>query len=112
MDKRDKLYKPDELPKEITRTVYLHYKIGGYFAGQINIWDWDKPTDSDSIVICGAEVTVKIPNINKKTLKKKAIETLEQEKEKIMAENHQRLKVVQDKIDNLLAIEYQPDKGE
>lgn len=110
ISEKDSEYKPDEIPTEITRKLYAHYGIGGYSAGRITIYDCDVSTvDSNYIVLCEVEQTIKIPPVSQNDLKNKALDVLEDEKQKVLAENHERLKKVQDKIDNLLAIEYRPE---
>lgn len=97
----------EKLPETITQKVYVHlhvsgYSVGNFYCAQCNIAGHDE----DLILICEQDVTFKLPqNID---IKGRVIEGLEAEKDKIKADFHIKLKGVQDKIDNLLAIEYKP----
>ena len=99
----------EKLPKKITKEIFILLDANGY--GNIeecfSCMDFDASKyGSDKILITTKEVTFSIPqNID---VKGKVIEGLETEKEKIQAAFHMKLKDVQDKIDNLLAIEYKP----
>lgn len=106
MGDKYKNYKPDELPSSITRKLYVHYRISGHSAGQIDIFDFALTSDPERVMICEKEVTIKIPRIDRDGLKSKALEVLKREKQKIMADSHMKVRAIQDKIDDLLAIEY------
>lgn len=103
-------YKPNELPSTITKRLYVSYVVGGYLAGEISVLDFSSVgINTEKVEIHQLDVTIDLPEISTNTLKSKALDMLEAEKQKVLAENHKRLKVVQDKIDNLLAIEYKPE---
>lgn len=97
----------EKLPKTIKKKIFVTLAISGWRAGNIGCWDCDiTGSDSDYILLTTQKVTFKLPqNID---VKGKVIEGLEAEKEKIQAETHMKLKDIQEKIDNLLAIEYKP----
>lgn len=102
-------YKPEELPEQITRTLYVGYGIGKYNAGKIVVSEYEHD-DSEgfaTVRLLKEDITFKLPKA-KVDVKGKMLQVLESEKKKILAENHQRLQEVQEKIDRLLAIEYQP----
>lgn len=105
---RSTKYAPDALPESITRKLFVRYAIAGYSAGRIYIWDTDYD-QSDTVPICETEVTIAIPAIDHDGLKSKAVEVLQAELQKVRAENHMKEKAIQDKIDNLLAIEYKQE---
>lgn len=112
MSDRHEEYAPDKVPTSITRTIYVGYGIGKYNAGKIVIDDFSrKGTSSDFAVAPLAEqkITIKLPKC-KVDVKKRMLEVLEEQKCEVLAENHARLKAVQDQIDELLAIEYHPSR--
>ena len=96
-------YEPDALPNQITRKLYVLYGIEGWNQGCISIMD---VAPSSSLILAEHVITLGIPPQGAKELKGKMLVVLEDEKQKILAENYVKLKAVQDKIDNLLAIEY------
>lgn len=114
MNKEDRhtTYQPDAIPASITRTLYVGYGIGQFNAGNIVVSEYEHDTESLATVrIMEKDITFNLPP-SKVDVKGKMLEVLEAEKQKILAENHQRLHKVQEKIDRLLAIEYQQsDKG-
>lgn len=97
----------EKLPKTLTKEMFICLGVGGYNAGDLSVLDFNRSVhNEDYIFICTKKVTFKIPqNID---VKGKVIESLEAEKEKLQADFHMKIKGVQDKIDNLLAIEYKP----
>lgn len=103
---RNTAYKPDALPASITRTLFICYGMGRYNAGRIEINDFDHSGSDgfERIPLCQHEVTITIPKPD--DIKAKAVEVLEEQKRGMLARHHHELKAVQDKIDNLLAIEY------
>jgi hypothetical protein len=113
INERNKTYEPNEIPRQITRGIWVAYGISGYGAGRITLNDFDYHGSDDSalVTLCQTSITIDIPAIDRDGLKTKALEVLEAEKQKVMAENHQRLRAVQDKIDNLLAIEFKPQEA-
>lgn len=105
---RRKQYKPGELPEEITRTIFIGYGIGKYNAGMIVLEDKElEGEDFATVRLVSKKMTFKLPKVEI-DIKGKMLKVLEEEKKKIMAENHQRLQEVQERIDQLLAIEYKP----
>lgn len=95
----------EKLPKTITQKMYVHLRISGYGAGNFFCGQCDiSEDDQDLILIATQDVTFNLPqNID---VKGKVIESLKAEKEKIQVVTHMKIKDIQDKIDNLLAIEY------
>lgn len=105
----DEKYKPEELPSSITRKVYAHYFISTYRAGEIDILPFDgKYCNSDRIVLAELEITIPILEIDRDGLRSKGSDMLKAEKQKILAENEQRVQEVEDKIQMLLMITHQP----
>ena len=97
---------PDAIPETITRKIYVNYGIGKYCNGQIHVEDSQpsKGTDFGQVCLLETEVTFQLPKC-RVNITEKMLEYLEQEKKEVLAENHRRLKEVQDKIDALLCIE-------
>lgn len=101
-----KLYEPDNIPSEITITLCVWYRISGYNAGRIGVYDFDFEGDENTIVLCKIPVTLNIPA--QENVREEVLKTLRTEKLKQVSIHHIKLKQIQEKIDNLLAIEYQP----
>ena len=96
-----------KLPKSEQKEIFILLDIGSFNAGRLSYADFDASKFGDDQILIGTQmVTFKIPQ--KVDIKGKAVESLEEKKTKINAEFHMKLKEVQDKIDNLLAIEYKP----
>jgi hypothetical protein len=104
------LHKPEEIPQKITRTVWLAYGIGATNGGRLFVDSFIHHTGESASLVLEERVlefTVKLDAVN---IRGKLISNLEEERETVLAENHMRLKTVQDKIDQILAIEYKPDE--
>jgi hypothetical protein len=104
-----KQYKFDEIPKNFKTTVYTHYCYHSpysWMVGTISHDDDERAGDS-YICIAKTEVKIKVPE-QKVDIKKLAVEALQKEKEKQMAEHHKKMFELQEKIDSLLCLEYQP----
>ena len=96
-------YESDALPTQITTTVYVCYAIGDYFAGEISVKDYSP--SSDYIILATHEITLGIPEQDRKEIKGKVLAVLQEQLSTIRADNFMKEKVVLDKIENLLAIE-------
>lgn len=103
---RNKVFLPNELPKILTREIFVTYRIAGNDQGKIEIWDCDL-SGKERILLHKQMVTVKIPM--QKDMKKTVISALENEIQTIKSEAHMAVKELQERIDSLLAISYQPD---
>ena len=105
-------YKPTEIPQALNRTLYIGYGIGKYNSGEVVISEYGFATGEDFGVVplVEHELFIKIPKC-KVDVKGRMLEVLEVKKQKVLAENHLRLQEVQEKIDSLLSIEYQPSEG-
>lgn len=108
-DRHAKVYEPNKLPSEVSRTLYISFGIGRYNAGRIVIDDTPPRNGEDfaAILLTKKEVVFELPPV-KVDIKGKLLEVLQEEKRKIVADNHMRLKAIEDKIANVLAIEFQP----
>lgn len=108
MDDSDKRYNVSNLPPRIERELVVALRTEGYFAGCVQIWEGFIP--DEAIELCRTTVEIEIPP--QTDIQQKHLAALEEKKRNVIAENHMRLKEVQDKIDNLLAIEYLPAEAE
>ena len=101
-------YKPNEIPTSLIRKLYIGYGIGKYNAGQIVVSDYQHATTDFAVVpLMEKQLAIELPRC-KVDVKGRMLEVLEEEKQKVIAENHMRLKDVQDRIDELKTLEYQP----
>lgn len=103
-----------KLPKSIQKKLYITYGLGQFIEGQISVSEYPPRNQRDGwecVLLGEQDVTFKI-NPPRQNIKQKALDALEEQKREVLAENHMRLKRVQEKIDQLLAIEYQPQPEE
>ena len=111
IDPNYKRYEANDLPASITRTIYVGYGIGKYNAKTIVVSDSELDSENFATVrLLKMDMTFELP-ASEVDIKGKMLTVLENEKQNILAENHSRLKEVQEKIDRLLAIEYQPEEA-
>lgn len=104
-EERRKVFAPDDLPQSISREMFIHYKTNGNDAGRIEIWDCDL-SGSDRVLLHSTMITFKIPK--PKDMKAKVVEALENEIETIQADAHMKVSELRERIESLLAIEYNP----
>lgn len=98
-------YTYTSIPPIYTTTVYTHYCISSWSAGEIRTYDCDM-TGETYILLAQTDLSVKIPA--QKDIKETVIKALEEEKKKQMADHHKKLCEIQEKIDSLLCLEYKP----
>ena len=109
---RDTVYKPNEVPTQIERRLYVGYGIGRYNAGRIVVDDHDHYSqpgseDSDFAVIPLKELNLKLDLPKMKIdVKARMIEVLEAQKKKVMAESQREVMRIDGEIQKLLQIEY------
>lgn len=109
----EKKFDPEAIPNKVKMHYTLVYNIGGYDAGQIKLCGWEKTHfDENEVMLTRGILEADIPVIDGKGIKTKAIETLEQCKQDMQARHYKEMRELQDKIDSLMAIEYQPTEGE
>lgn len=107
-----------EIPKEIEETLYVCLCIDSKWAhdiGQITVSICDRSRkgysdDTVYLLLATETVTIKIPR-TVLDIKGELVSGLEARKEKELAEHHMKMKAFQDRIDNLLAIEYKPGEA-
>ncbi len=105
-----------EVPKSITKTLYITMDVGGYNVGEITIYDYDITKSSYSegkyVVLHTTDITIVLPPHSDDELRQKAVNVLEQEKANIKAAAYAAERKVQDKIDDLLRITYVAGVGD
>ena len=109
LSKHNDEFEPNNLPQTLTREITIWYGIGGWQSGCIGTYDFDFKGNEEKIVLGKQIITLEIGKQG--DLKEKVLDSLNAEKQKILAENHERLERIQNKIDNLLAIEYKPEEA-
>ena len=105
---RQETYMPAGIPPQITATIYTHYCISGYCAGRISI-DSSDLTGDTYIKIAETPIYIEVPEVG--NIKEKVIEALEQEKKNQLALHHKKMCEIQEKIDSLLVLTYQPSEA-
>lgn len=98
-----------KIPKEVTLPLFVTLGVAGWNFNEIGLDGSDfrnySSSPEDKIMLLKTEITLVLPqDID---IKGQILGSLEKVKARVLAENHSKLKRVQDKIDNLLAIEHQ-----
>ena len=101
----EKKYTPAEIPERVSATIFTHYSLSKYSYGELRHYPSDL-SGEDYVLIAQTPITVNIPPVG--DLKSKVVESLEKEKQKQMAEHHKKMFELQEKIDSLLCLTYQP----
>lgn len=101
-------YTPTTIPTKYKTTIYTHYCISGWSAGEIRSYDMEM-TGEDYVLLATTEVSVKIPPQG--NIKQKVVEALKEEQKKQMANHEKKMNEIQAKIDSLLCLEYQPSEA-
>lgn len=109
-----------KIPESISQTFYvcvcldsdLESYIGKVTVSTVNKEELYKEDRDDTYkTLTSIDVDIPIPKINLVECKDCLVDSLECQKEKELAEHHMKMTGFQDKIDNLLALEYQPEHG-
>lgn len=107
-----------ELPEKITKKIYVKVGIGRYNTGNISIWDtkvMDDPCDdfgSVTILETQVEIDLSDADLSDANIKNIMISTLEKQKQELMAKCNVEVNKIEDRIRNLLSIEYKSNQGE
>ena len=101
-----------KIPKEVTLPVFVTVSAAEWNFNDVHLHASDPRGYSERpeeyVMLLETEVTLTIPqDID---VKGQLLESLEKIKTKVLAENHANLKAVQDKINDLLAIEHQGEE--
>lgn len=104
-------YTPDNLPKKLDITIYTHYCYHSDYSWECGKISHETSDLTGDNYICLAEtpLTIFIPE-PKVDMKQMVINALEAEKKKQMAEYHKKMFELQEKIDSLLCLTYQPEE--
>ena len=104
-----------DIPEQLQRTLYVVYGTGKYNKGQINIQEY-KPnsnvTGFEGMLLKEFEVEIDLPKLSTDMVVKEQVNSLKKEKENLMAEHHMKIQKIDDEINQLLAITYQPTADE
>jgi len=108
-DARYDHHEPNALPASISVDIRVGYGIGRFNEGNIVIQEGEFSNSEDfaTVELALIEVDIPLPEATV-DIKGKKLEYLQKQKERILAENHMRLKEVDDKIASVLALEYKP----
>lgn len=98
-------YTPSEIPKNVSELIYTHYSLSKYSYGELYHTTYDA-SGEDYVLIAQTPIKIHIPPVG--DLKDKVVASLEKEKQKQMAEHHKKMFELQEKIDSLLCLTYQP----
>ena len=94
-----------ELPKTFTKKFYITLEVT---QNMVFALDCDISSNSEYVVLGTKEITFDIPEVSETQIKLDLIKNLQAAKEKLQAEHFMELKEVDDKIQNLLSIDYVP----
>ena len=97
-----------KIPKEVKLPIFVTIGVASWNFNKIGLDGSDfrkySSNPEDKIMLLETEIHLILPR--EIDAKAQILGSLEKTKARVMAENHTRLKRVQDKIDNLLAIEH------
>lgn len=107
---------PENLPESVEKEIFLVLGVGKYNYGQLTARDWERtgtPSENFEEVNLGSQiVNLIIPKFGKTEIRDQLLEQLNDEKQKKMAEHEMAMRNIQERINNLLLIEYQELQGE
>lgn len=107
-----------ELPEKITKNIYVTVGIGRYNTGDISVLDIkgvDDPCgDLGLVTILETQVEIDLSgaDLSDANIKNIMISTLEKQKKDLMAKCNVEVNKIEDRIKNLLSIEYKSSQGE
>ncbi len=102
------------IPEVLKTTVYVSICVESeyeWMIGEVNISNSNFAENDGGYIFLGS-IDVEIPlNTIAIDFNSREIEGLEKKKQKELARHHVQMKEYQDRIDSLLAIEYQPEEA-
>jgi len=101
-----------KIPAEIEKTIYVAYGLGRYNQGDISFRDYqpkDRSKGWEEVEIASQKVKIKIPKGTAINGRKELVRAYQKQKDKILAQAHVEAAKIEDEIQRLLAIEYQPN---
>ncbi len=105
-----------KVPKTVTKTLYIYIGVDGYNFNDISVADYSRvgfSSEMESVLLKTQEVTFDLSDaesIDDSAIKGEIVKQLKEQQKEIKAETHMKIKDLQDKIDNLLAIEFKPEE--
>ncbi len=109
-------FDPENLPESIEVEIFLSLGVGKYNYGELSARDYEKKSSSgenwEEVNLGSQIVTLTIPKFGKGEIRDQLLEQLNDEKQKKMAEHEMAMRNIQERINNLLLIEYQELQGE
>ena len=97
-----------KIPKKLTKTIYLHARTDDEWGDGFKAFDFQAIGD-EYILLCQQEVTFSIPETD---ITGKQIESLETQKEEIMAEAREKAAILEDRISKLRCLPNLSDQEE
>lgn len=103
------------IPKTVTKEMFICVGIGKWTFNEISITAFDHSENCSEgweyVFLKKQTMTVDLSGIeiDDNGVKKEMVKKLEEKKKELKADLYMKIKEIQDKIDNLLAIEYQPE---
>lgn len=106
--KERKKYHPKEIPSSLAMPITVWYKIGGYDVGEIGAYSFDYNGDKDTIVLAKQLVDLDL-NITQ-DIQQLAVDSLREAIKDVQAEAFKKISQIQQRIDALTQITYQPNE--
>lgn len=96
------------IPKILTKKLYITLTSKGYDIGKIGVWDCDVSTNSsgDYLLLHSEDVTIELPVTDEGEIRAKIITKLKERQDEIAAKAEMAHREVQGQIYDLLQIEY------
>ena len=92
------------IPKFWEGEIFVTMSLDEYNAGEFQVWSIDMSCSSDFMLV--GSTHVKIPLDQSSDPRTALVESLTEQKEKVLAEAHIKAEALQHKIDDLIQIEY------
>lgn len=111
-------FKNIKIPSMVEEAIYVclcidsewEHNIGRITVSTHNYSNPKWSSDEKHVLLTKKKLKIKIPKVTI-DFKGELVDKLEKQKEDELARHHMQMKEFQDKIDNLLAIEYKPEKA-
>ena len=103
------------IPQTIEKEVFVLLGVGEYNFNEILVSDWDSSPyaseGNEKVLLKKQKVLLDLSDseITETKIKQELVAQLREQLKNAKAAAHQKEKAIQEKIDNLLAIEYKPD---
>ncbi len=101
------------IPKSLNATLYITIGVGKYNFNRMRVEDFISTgmEGYEEVLLKQQEITIDLSGISmdENAVKEKIVTLLKERQEQIKADSHMKIKDIQEKIDQLRAIEYQPN---